>query len=177
MKMKWTQRTDSRRAGVSAVFAALLLLAGGLLFGARVGVADTEPAPPSTAPSTAPSVELDRLLKLPDSYGSGTERRGGATSQQWLNLFDEARAVVTEADDDLKRAERELDELAGDSSSWNMAPPGASDPQSGPLNYRLLQEIRHLREEQESAKTALRALEVKADLAGVPASWRVPQGS
>ena len=57
------------------MFAALLLLAGGLLFGARVGVADTEPAPPSTAPS----VELDRLLKLPDSYGSGIDRRGGVS--------------------------------------------------------------------------------------------------
>jgi hypothetical protein len=132
--------------------------------------------PESAAPPPEPGVELDRLLKLPDSFSTDRDgRHGGATRLEWRRRFAEARAAIDEAETELKRAERELDEMANDSASWNVAPPGATEPQSGPLSFRLREEIRRRREEKERAEKDLRALEVRADMLGVPADWRGPE--
>jgi hypothetical protein len=165
---------QSRRTGrglVGAAIATLLLSTGVLFLGVRASADNGEPS----APPPAPSVELDRLFELPDSFSSHTERLGGAIRPEWLLLFREARAAVTEAEDNLRQAEQELDQLANDSSSWNVSPPGAGEPNSGPLSFRLRQDIRRFREDEERARKALRALEVRADLAGVPAGWRDSQ--
>jgi hypothetical protein len=56
-----------------------------------------------------------------------------------------------------------------------VAPPGASgqnDPTS-PLSFKLRQELVRNREALEEAEKALRELKIEADLAGVPATWRV----
>jgi len=129
--------------------------------------------PESAPPPSAPGVELDRLLRLPDSFNNEQSGRyGGATRLEWLRRFAEARTAIDEAETELERVERELDEMAKGSASWNVAAPGATDPQSGPLSFRLREEIRRQREEKERAEKELRALEVRADMLEVPVDWR-----
>jgi hypothetical protein len=166
------------RALAGVAIAALLLLDAH-----PTAAVDPEPAPPPSAPDPertspppGPGVDLDRLLKLPDSFNKDqTGRRGGATRPEWQSRFAEARAAIDEAETGLKRAEQELDDMANDSSSWNVAAPGATDPQSGPISFRLREEIRRQREEKERAEKELRALGVRADMLGVPADWRVSE--
>lgn len=132
--------------------------------------------PESAPPPPAPGVELDRLLKLPDSFNNDQSGRyGGATRLEWLRRFEEARTAIDEAETEVKRIERELDEMANDSASWSVAAPGTSDPQSGPLSFRLREELRSQREEKERLEKELRALEVRADMLGLPADWRGSQ--
>ncbi len=69
----------------------------------------------------------------------------------------------------------DLGEVAGDSGQWSVAAPGTTpNPENTPLSYKLRQEIRRQREEVERAERRLRALEIEADLAEVPAEWRAP---
>ena len=122
-----------------------------------------------------PAVDLDRLLRLPPSGQALQQnpRPGGATRSQWRARFSDARADLEDARTALAVAQKELEELAGDSSTWQMAIPGASanSSENSPISFRLIQEIRRQREEVEHGQSRLRELGVEANLAGVPEEW------
>jgi hypothetical protein len=128
---------------------------------------ETEPAA-----DPGPEVGLDKLLRLPNSFEADIDRRGGATASEWRLRFDKARGGVDEAKEKLVKAEKELDQISGSSTSWQVSAPGASDPQTSPLSLRLRQEVKAHRAEIEQAERELRSLDVAADLAAVPAEWR-----
>jgi hypothetical protein len=128
---------------------------------------ETEPAA-----DPGPEVGLDKLLRLPNSFEADIDRRGGATASEWRLRFDKARGGVDEAKEKLVKAEKELDQISGSSTSWQVSAPGASDPQTSPLSLRLRQEVKAHRAEIEQAERELRSLDVAADLAAVPTEWR-----
>ena len=133
----------------------------------------TEPAAGEAAPREP--VDLDRLLKLPDSLQYDMERRGGLSRGEWRARFREARQELEGARAALARSQGELERVAdgGQGSAWNFTPPGMStDASDAPLDYRLRMEIKKHREEVQRAEKRLLDLEVEADLAGVPQDWR-----
>ena len=129
----------------------------------------------AAAADERPAVDLDRLLRLPPSGQALQQdpRPGGATRSQWRARFSEARADLDDAREALAAAQKELEELAGDSSTWQVAVPGASanSSENSPISFRLVQEIRRQREEVEHSQRRLRELAVEANLAGVPEEW------
>ncbi len=135
-------------------------------------VQETQDAPPPRSDEPAPDVDLDRLLRLPHSFESDVDRRGGATVSEWRARFESARTDLAEARKRLAKAEAELEKTSGTSSAWQVSAPGSSDPQTSPLSIRLREEIRSEREAIDGAERRLRALDVQADLAAVPPEWR-----
>ena len=121
------------------------------------------------APET---VELERLLKLPESFDAGGERLGGGTAADWRSQFREARGELEKAQEALKAAQEELESLAGESSQYQVAAPGTVTPELSPVSYRLREEIRRQREEVVRGEKRLRSLEIRANLANVPPDWR-----
>ncbi len=121
-----------------------------------------------------PVVDLDRLLRLPDSYVADGERRSGASRSEWRARFFEAREQLDELRDEIDRLQAKMEGLAGDSGTWAAGAPGlgAPDPKNSTLSYKLRQEIRRTREEIDEAERMLRDLRVQADLADVPEAWR-----
>jgi hypothetical protein len=105
-------------------------------------------------------------------------RYGGATRSEWQARFAEARAERARAQAALDSAHEELAKIAADTEQWQMQAPGlggqASGGGTGPLNYRLRQEIRRQRDEIENADRRLQELLVEARLAGVPEAWIEP---
>jgi hypothetical protein len=131
--------------------------------------AAAEPAAPR-----AP-VDLDRLLRLPDSIQYDMEKKGGLGRGEWRARFREARQDLEGARAALARSQAELEKVAdgGQGGAWNFTPPGVNaDTSDAPLDYRLRMEIKKQREEVEGAEKRLLDLEVEADLAGVPEDWR-----
>ena len=128
-------------------------------------------APPAT------DVELDALLKLPNTLDFREERKGGAGAGDWRRRFRESDERIVRAKRKLAEVDAQLDEAAeGGGSQWQMAPPGQqASGEVGPLSFKLREALRRARAEVEEAERARRALEVEADLAGVPAAWRVPE--
>ena len=53
-----------------------------------------------------------------------------------------------------------------------MAPPGSNTTENSPVSFKLREEIRSGKEQVEEAERKHRELEVEADLADVPQSWR-----
>jgi hypothetical protein len=125
----------------------------------------------------APSVGLDELLKLPDDYGAEAPVRGGATASEWRRRFRDARAEVEDAQERLARTQGELEQIAQGSDQWQVAAPGASQPENSPMSYKLREELRRQRDEVARAERKLRDLEVEANLADVPEAWRQPEAS
>jgi hypothetical protein len=128
-------------------------------------------------PAQDEGVSLDRLLKLPDGFGTESERRAGATASEWRSRFEATERAVTDARDALARAQAELEAAAGESGDWQLTPPGASGPprtDESTVSFRLRQEVRRRREQLEQAERSSRQLEIEADLAGVPEDWRLP---
>ena len=117
-------------------------------------------------------VELERLLQLPESFDAGGERRGGASESEWRGRFLKAREDVDATRHSLDEAQKQLESLAGDTGSYQVAAPGATDPQNSPVSFQLRQEIRRHREELGRAEKRQRALDVQANLADVPEPWR-----
>lgn len=130
--------------------------------------------PVQASPDDAPprQVELDDLLRLPQGFSSDVERRGGVTRSEWLARFSGARQELADAKKKLVDLNGELDKVSQSSSSWQVSAPGSADPQTSPLSLRLRQDIKAQRTRIEEAERRLRALDVEADLAAVPASWR-----
>ena len=138
--------------------------------------AEAEARPETEAPP-ATDVELDALLKLPNPLDFREERKGGAGQSDWRRRFREGQDRIATAKRKLAQVDSQLDEAAeSGGSQWQMAPPGQqSSGEVGPLSFKLREDLRRARAEVEEAERAYRALEVEADLAGVPASWRTPE--
>jgi hypothetical protein len=139
---------------------------------------EERPAPPPQAAAEAgkaPAVGLDSLLRLPSKPAPVEPRSGGVSRQEWQQRFAAARADVASAQQAIDQAQRELGELAGGGTSWQMSAPGAqAGTESAPVSFRLRQELRRQREELANAERRLTELEVEANLAGVPPEWIQP---
>jgi len=164
-----------RRAHGRAAWAARLSVAIGLfaLVAAGTGVAQT------TGPSGGeqPEVDLDRLLRLPDSYEAGgaqDQKRGGASELEWRERFREAHSALEEAEAALQQSQAELEHAASETGNYQVSAPGVTNPQNSPVNFGLQQKIREQRATIDERRRTLRKLEIDADLAGVPANWREP---
>ena len=140
-----------------------------LAFGA--GAAQGEE--PVAEPSAAEPAGLDRLLKLPESQSYGVDRRGGLSRGEWRTRFVEVRTSLDNERTALATAQGRLDEVAGTTSNWQMAPiPGMEASPDAPLDYQLRLQIRRHRSEIDRLEKKLRELEIEANLAGVPEEWR-----
>jgi hypothetical protein len=131
-------------------------------------------AEPNTSDPGGPG--LDQLLKLPRSVEFSTEKKGGATRNEWRQRFHDARASVKNAEAALAKAQNELAEVAGSKDDWQFSPPGLpaeANTDSG-SSIKLRQEVKRTRGEVERSKSRLRELDVEANLAGVPDEWRDP---
>lgn len=143
------------------------------------GAAASPPAPESPPPDVATEreaeVELDALLRLPNSLDFKEERRGGDGAADWRRRFKESEEQVADARQKLAETEAALDEAAtSGSGQWQIAPPGqqANSENNGPISFKLREDLRRARNALEEAERRHRALVVQADLADVPAAWR-----
>lgn len=144
------------------------------------GARDPDLAIPGSSIGDADKPGLDALLQLPTGYGtrSTAETVAGAGETEWRRRFRETTSALSAARAALEQTKRELDRTAGDSGNtqWNVAPPtGGGDGQSpgtSPLSFKLRQALRENRLALDAAKRSLRALEIEANLAGVPQDWR-----
>jgi hypothetical protein len=159
--------------GTAARIAPCVALVLGFLAAPLAHAEEGAPEPPA-AEEAAPPVDLDLLLRLPDSFVADGERRGGASRTEWRARFAEARSRVAEREAELDDLQTRMEGLAGDSSTWSAGAPGLSnpDPKTQTLSYKLRQDLRRAREGVVEAERALRDLRVEADLADVPESWR-----
>lgn len=188
----WHHRGENgsaRRSLLGQAALCVLLLIGGLAGSAPAQ--DLEQAPldvtgapgnsKSSAPSASPldtSVELDQLLKLPSSMDFEQQERNGITADAWKARFRESSAEIQAAQAKIGKTMEELDGMSGQAGSgqWQMAPPGASsNTDVTPLSFRLREQLREQRVELEAVESKYRDLEIQADLAGVPDSWRTPR--
>lgn len=140
------------------------------------------PGRPSTPQAAGGAPGLDDLLRLPSGFEAKEPGRpvAGASEEEWRRRFARAEKAIGEAQATLAETKQELDGLAGTggSSQWSVAPPGASEQQStSPLSFKLRQELARNREALDEAQRALRELKIEADLAGVPAEWRLVAGA
>lgn len=157
----------------------VVTLAAGLLLACAAASAGSEGKSARSASGGEPAVELDRLLQLPSGLDYSVERRGGLTAGEWRSRFDELRRALASEQEQLAAAEQRLAEVAGGKDPWKVAPAlgglgglatgAASD---APVDYGLRQEIRRRREEVDRLERRLRELEIEANLAGVPDTWR-----
>ncbi len=131
--------------------------------------------PPATTEKSAgappQNVNLDRLLKLPDSYGRPSQERSGVGEEIWRSRFAKARNNLSGAEEALSEAKKGLEDAAGDSGQWNVSAPGGTN-ESSPVSYKLRQEIRRQTEAKERYERDLRSLEIEANIASVPEDWR-----
>ena len=143
--------------------------------------ADTK-APPRTeaaageSPARPPAIGLDQLLRLPSDVQYDVERRSGGGRGEWRERFRKAVRERDEAERALQESRDELADIAAQTDGWNLGAPGTSgsvDPDA-PLSFELKQRIRRQSRELDAAEERLRALEVQANLAGIPEEWRDP---
>jgi len=127
----------------------------------------------ATEGSDEPAIDLDVLLRLPDSYSSDGERRGGATRSQWRQRFGEAAERLAEAEHEVDRLQSKL-AGAAEAGGWQAGAPGLSnpDPSNNTLHFKLRQDLRRAREDLGVARRRALDLAVEADLADVPPDWR-----
>jgi hypothetical protein len=97
------------------------------------------------------------------------------TPGEWRVRYRNLREALEYEREGLEAAREELAKIASTASAWTLAAPipGASAAAAdAPLDYQLRQEIRRHKSEIEHLERALRDLDVRADLAGVPSAWR-----
>lgn len=143
---------------------------------------DVPGRPTTRTPGGAGDPGLDDLLRLPSDFKTRPAERpvAGVSEDEWRRRFGRAEKAIVDAREALVATKRELDGLAetGGGSQWSVAPPGASGQQTtSPLSFKLRQQLQRQREELDAAEKALRELRIEADLAGVPAAWRVVAAS
>ncbi len=131
---------------------------------ARPGAAADEAAPPP--------VQLDKLLRLPDSVEFDMDRRGGATRTEWRGRFKTARADVASSKKALGEAVEKLEKAAVGSDQWRFVPPGGDVAAENNDNLRLRMDVTKKREALADAEKRVKDLEVEANLASVPPEWR-----
>ncbi len=170
----------------------VLTAALGLLWigGGATGAADTpgelsvtgeseEVAPDAgAAPEAVPDVGLDSLLKLPSSWQGKEEKRQGLTAADWRGRFAELNRERESVQRGIDEARRELDSMAGEGGSgpWQMGAPGSNNTEVTPMSFKHRELIRDGKEQLEAIRRKERALNIEADMAGVPAGWRVTKG-
>lgn len=169
-------RRTARAIGL-AMLGAIVWVGGFGLDAARAQSQSGEPAPPPDAPAPsgkAPAVDLDQLLRLPDSYDAGAaqEKRGGVSAQEWRRRFDKALDELAEAERAIEKTQAELENAASESGNYQVNAPGVQNPEATPVNLGLRQQLKEDRALLEEKKRALRQLEIEADLAEVPTDWR-----
>lgn len=126
-------------------------------------------------PSGETSPTLDRLLQLPSGLNYGGGEKGGMTPGEWRLRYRELRRGLEYEEKALEDAQAELSKIASTADAWTLAAPipgGGAAAADAPLDYQLRQEIKRHKAEVEHLERALRELDVRADLAGVPAEWR-----
>jgi hypothetical protein len=135
-------------------------------------------APAVGEEGSPPTVPLDKLLEIPDSYTvhSGVVRRGGSTRSEWQERFAKAREERDRSKVVLEELRGELEGLST-GEAWKMSPPGlggagAQAPSESSLDYKLSQQLRRQRQEVERTERRIKDLEIEANLAGVPEDWR-----
>jgi len=154
-------------------------LRAGLCAAALLGWAAPAAAGDPAEDATAPTVDLDALLRIPSSVPApAVERIAGATRKEWEERFEHARSDVDSARTSLDKAQRELEKLAAGSDAWQLAPPGApAGSETSPVSFKLREQIRRYREDLDRAEKAFTELRVQANLAGVPREWQGPAPS
>jgi hypothetical protein len=110
-------------------------------------------------------------LRLPGGGEYSVERRAGLTRGEWRARFAQIREGIASQEQALAAARRDQERIAGTVDRWVPGPPGTKSNEA-PLDYRLRLEVQRHREEKERLERELRALEVEANLASVPADWR-----
>lgn len=156
---------------MAAVLTALLVLPL-VAAGDEVGKPAAEPPVSPRASGEPPSLDLERLLRVPSGRPvPRDDLRGGKGREAWERSFGEARDEVAQLEARIERNKRSLRDSA--SEDWSFTPAGGGAP-SDPEVLRLRAELRRDRQSLETARTRLRDLEVEASLAGVPDAWRVP---
>lgn len=163
--------TNSLAFGRALAFA---VLAAAIAFPAASEESADGAPPAGEASPPAPSVGLDALLRLPNApVPSAQPGASGSDRERWESRFAAVRAELAESRVRLAAAQNELESLARESESWQMAAPGAKhDPETSPISHKLRNEIRDRREDIARAERRLRELDVEASLAGVPTEWR-----
>ena len=131
---------------------------------------DTAESPP-TAEQSAPQVDLDSLLKLPESMRYDVERKGGATRGEWRERFVSLRVDLAREREVLETAKLSLEKAASGADAWTFSPAGIGAMDS-PVDYQLREKIHRGEAEVARLEHGLRELEVEANLAGVPEDWR-----
>ena len=99
----------------------------------------------------------------------------GMTPGEWRLRYRELRRGLEYEEKALEDAQAELSKIASTADAWTLAAPipgGGAAATDAPLDYQLRQEIKRHKAEVEHLERALRELDVRADLAGVPAEWR-----
>jgi hypothetical protein len=125
-----------------------------------------------TTPSSAPSLDLERLLRPPRLAEVPSQRLGGKDRKTWAAEFARVRLEVADLERRIGEAQDRIRKVSpGD---WGFAPAGGGAP-SDPEVLRLRAELRRDRQSLEAARQRLRDLEVEASLAGVPEGWRQPE--
>ena len=140
--------------------------------GDEAGKPVAEPPASPRASGGPPSLDLDRLLRVPSGMPvARDDLRGGKGREAWARSFGDARDEVEQLEARILRNKQSLrDNASGD---WGFTPSGGAAP-SDPEVLRLRAELRRDRQSLETARTRLRDLEVEASLAGVPDAWRIP---
>jgi hypothetical protein len=159
-----------RQEGPGALFSswpAAAALAAGLVLAQLCGPAVARAQEPQP-----PAVELNKLLKLPQSFDYDIERRGGATRTEWRARFQDARAEVAKCKQALDKARGNLEQAAAGSDSWRFVPPGGDVTAENQENIKMRKDVERKREALTSAEARLRELEIEANLGSVPPEWR-----
>jgi len=148
----------------------------------RASPGPERPKPDQTGNEAVEEPGLDALLELPQGFGTVESEPAvaGSGEAEWRRRFRAGRDRLKEARTKLAATKRELDALAvEDGGQWNVGPAiGAALGGEGaqgrdtPLSFKLRQQLKQDREAVEQAEKELRRLQIEADLAGVPRSWR-----
>ena len=101
------------------------------------------------------------------------------TASQWRARFADLRQEREKAEEAIAQARRELDSMAEESGggSWNMGAPGSNNTEVGPMSFKHREAIRSGKEHLDELRRRKRALDIEADIAGVPESWRAPEAA
>ena len=181
---KWAARVQEAgplRFGVGVV-AGFLWIGGAAIASAdQAGelsvTGESDEAAPDTgaAPEAVPNVGLDSLLKLPSTWQGKEEKRQGLTAGEWRGRFAELDQERESVQGEIDEARRELDGMAGEGGSgpWQMGAPGSNNTEVTPMSFKHRELIRDGKEQLEAIRRKVRALNIEADMAGVPARWRV----
>lgn len=177
----WPKRSWRLRGWVAVIVSlALFPSPGGADLSGELSVSEGSSSSPEgddPPPLPPPDVGLDALLKLPSSWSGAEQKRQGLTASQWRARFAALDQEHQETEDAISKARRELDGMAeeGGSGSWQMGAPGSNNTEVSPMSFKHRELIRSGKERLDEIRRRKRGLDIEADIAGVPESWRGPE--